>query len=43
MDSISPTDDDVDRALLVHLANVSAYLDICHHLENSLSMFSVLA
>ncbi|EUB63257.1 hypothetical protein ECG_02998 [Echinococcus granulosus] len=31
-----PTDDDINRVLLVHLANVSAYLEIYHHLENSL-------
>ncbi|KAL5971121.1 hypothetical protein TSMEX_001127 [Taenia solium] len=36
MGCLAPTDDDIDGALLAHLANLSAYLDIYHHLENSL-------
>ncbi|KAL5108696.1 hypothetical protein TcWFU_003222 [Taenia crassiceps] len=36
MSCLSPTDDDIDGALVAHLANLSAYLDIYHHLENSL-------
>ncbi|KAM3174845.1 hypothetical protein ACTXT7_009688 [Hymenolepis weldensis] len=42
MTLVTPTDTEIDVALLEHLANISAYIDIYHHLENSLKRGRIL-
>ncbi len=37
MVDVCPTDAELDQALLEHLANLSAMIDVNHHLEDSLS------
>ncbi|VDO10008.1 unnamed protein product [Rodentolepis nana] len=42
MTCVSPTDAEIDHVLLEHMANLSAYIDIYHHLENSLKRGRIL-
>lgn len=42
MSCITPSDAEIDAALLEYLANFSAYIDVYHHLENALSELFII-